>query len=1485
MKIHGPAMSCKAKKPETTCEAGSSLSPAIRPANGMWQTESGRPAGPFRRTLAPIALLVVLLMTSSSLINSSRSSSGTNPAAIPPGDTQPAARPGVASPISTAPAIRPSASSFSPFYNSTPLNAGIFPGICSGFCAQQAQSPSVMTLTNGHIGVGFSVVTNQTISTCANAPGNSTIQIGYATSSDGGRSFTNPRLIGDGGASACPYNQFFEPSFAAGSAGRVYGAYVEANATFSQMFQTYGQVIYPYAYRTATALAFVNSTDNGTTFTTGQVLVAGVNISRPAVAAFGRSVYIVYQNDTNVSGAIPGGHMPIRQYFLYSTNAGSTWHGPYAIPTKASWDPAELNTTLSPSIAVNASGSIAVVFAENRTCEAWCIGSRGAAYAYDIVAIHSSTNGTTWTGPVVIARGAGEAPGNGAYALFQETPATAVAFGPTSGTVYVAYSASTNLSLVDPPWSPFLPAMDYSRPTMFASASTDNAATWSTPVPLAAPLRSVDDFQQLFGEANFNPGIGVSPAGKVYVEWTYFSWTNGACGFTAFSANSYAQSTEEYVATSFDGIGWSTPSLVNVSVPSAGIDYLNYLGYQGSIAFTPGGQPVLAYAMPLTFLQYNFTSAQNWDITAVEISVPFVGATTNVTFIENGLAPGTAWTATIQGVGLNTTASQFTVTGVPKGRPVYIQWPYGFPRPGDFSPFVAPVVSDAPLVQGGPAAVFNAPSTVYFNFTTFYPLGLHLMPAEVPSLNLFWQNQGPNASFQYTGSYYTFIFGTTVYTGSSGCPVPWFFPKGMTLHIGSVVGGMNLGLSGSTPIGYWTGNGPGNYTGSGPYANLTIGGPINETLWMSGAGTYSELVRAPTLPSTSRFNVTIDGVPYSGQGQANLSAPSLGTGPHLLTNITANSSRAGWKYFGRADTGARFILPEQPVVNLTFALVDAAAAAGTVAFHAPQLPNGTVWHLNVNGTEYSSSTPWINLTTRPGNFSVDAYPIVDASANSTLAPVAPSATLSLSPGRTYDINFTAAYRVDVSGSVGGTVAVQGASQAFYIPGSRVTFNATALPGYSWAGWTGHGVGAYSGPNRSATITVQGPVVEVAAFVPLALDRFNLTVQETGVPNGTEWSVDLNGVGYSSNSSTLVIGNLYSFANSGNLGRYTLRVPYAYDNGTAPGTRYVPTSYSTTALGGGSASIQFVPQYFLQVQATTGALSVSPSGWQTAGAVVALSAIAADGFVFDRWVGTGPGNYSGPMVNPTISLTGPLTETAVFQPVTPTPPPRYSVAFHLASTLDPGTVWTIQFNGTNVTSVGPDLVVSGLLAGTYSVNEFSALAPSGLTLYDPTAPTSQIDLTANRTIATSFSTLYYVSVAAVGPGTASPTSGWRAAGLTIALSATPTGANIFLGWSSTGAGSYSGLSAQWNLKVTNPIQEIASFGPAAPAATKTTSSTNSLWSDPYLWVALAVVGLAAGLAIGYLLVRRRGGGTSAPAYSESDGGDPSSTEAGSSEGET
>src|SRR4029077_8155587 len=71
------------------------------------------------------------------------------------------------------------------------------------------------------------------------------------------------------------------------------------------------------------------------------------------------------------------------------------------------------------------------------------------------------------------------------------------------------------------------------------------------------------------------------------------------------------------------------------------------------------------------------------------------------------------------------------------------------------------------------------------------------------------------------------------------------------------------------------------------------------------------------------------------------------------------------------------------------------------------------------------------------------------------------------------------------------------------------------------------------------------------------------------------------------------------------------------------------------------------QYYLTMSAGTGG-SVSPSsGWENSGAAVAISATPPTGYSFSGWTGSGTGSYSGTSNPASITMSGPITETAAF----------------------------------------------------------------------------------------------------------------------------------------------------------------------------------------------------------------------------------------------
>ena len=93
-----------------------------------------------------------------------------------------------------------------------------------------------------------------------------------------------------------------------------------------------------------------------------------------------------------------------------------------------------------------------------------------------------------------------------------------------------------------------------------------------------------------------------------------------------------------------------------------------------------------------------------------------------------------------------------------------------------------------------------------------------------------------------------------------------------------------------------------------------------------------------------------------------------------------------------------------------------------------------------------------------------------------------SHTVAPTTNTTYTATFTTQYYLTMVAGTGGTV-----SPTSQWKNSGATVSITATPtnntqvSYSFSGWTGSGTGFYSGTNNPASITMNGPITENAAF--------------------------------------------------------------------------------------------------------------------------------------------------------------------------------------------------------------------------------------------------------------------------------------------------------------------------------------------------------------------------------------------------------------------
>ena len=235
--------------------------------------------------------------------------------------------------------------------------------------------------------------------------------------------------------------------------------------------------------------------------------------------------------------------------------------------------------------------------------------------------------------------------------------------------------------------------------------------------------------------------------------------------------------------------------------------------------------------------------------------------------------------------------------------------------------------------------------------------------------------------------------------------------------------------------------------------------------------------------------------------------------------------------------------------------------------------------------------------------------------------------------KTYTATFRKQYYLTMAHGTGGTVTP---ASGWKNSGTAVSIHAMPTNGYSFSNWSGSGSGSYSGTNNPASITMNGPITENGSFT-----QSNVQVIVQTNLAGLSFSVD--GTTYSSTQPfSWVPGSNHTIATT------------SPQNGT-PGVRYTWISWT----GGGAISHTVAPttnktytanfntQYFLTMSHGTGG-TVSPmSAWKNSGTVVSIHATPASGYSFTNWTGSGAGSYSGPNNPASITMGGPITETASF----------------------------------------------------------------------------------------------------------------------------------------------------------------------------------------------------------------------------------------------
>jgi len=248
-----------------------------------------------------------------------------------------------------------------------------------------------------------------------------------------------------------------------------------------------------------------------------------------------------------------------------------------------------------------------------------------------------------------------------------------------------------------------------------------------------------------------------------------------------------------------------------------------------------------------------------------------------------------------------------------------------------------------------------------------------------------------------------------------------------------------------------------------------------------------------------------------------------------------------------------------------------------------------------------------------------------------------SHTVAPTANKTYTASFTKQYFLTMSAGTGGKVSpASGWKNSGAIVSLTATPTNTTLVSYSFSGWTGSGTGSFSGTTNPVSIVMGGPITETASFVQ---NPVNVTVQTN--PIGLSFSVD--GTPY---TATQIFswqpGSSHTIATSSPQNGAT-GVRYLWKTWSDAGT----ISHSVSPTTNKTYTANFTTQYFLTMSAGTGGTVTPASGWKNSGTAVSITAKPSTGYSFTSWTGTGTGSFSGTTNPSSITMGGPISETATF----------------------------------------------------------------------------------------------------------------------------------------------------------------------------------------------------------------------------------------------
>jgi hypothetical protein len=1463
-----------------------------------------RPAVARVRWLGPVAIVLLLAIAvpaGAFPLGSSVAGPSTSPATATPGV-------GAASPTAVSHPASVAAAANGPgvfFSTQSVPNASLSHLTCYGStCVNVSNDPSINWTSSGAIAVAYTAWTND--SPCHAAIPYAQSEIGFVASTNGGTSWSTPRYLGAptscSSAQATAEPDAWQPSLTSLGNGTLVLVYVAFNSTGPVNYLGLGPATYTV---TTDRLLLTESYNNGTTWTAPIALnvsdnpglgAAAFTAERPSAVATGDTVYVAWMNVTAMVGfsGTPVGSSAVQ--LLVSTNNGTTWPAsPTTLPVVTAH--AGISVAMNPNAIVLPSGQLSVAYATNLSYHATygCQNSTclAAGWEADVVVASSTNNGSTFS-VATAASGVLVAPMRYADSFLDPSPQ--LAYGGPSTEIALTFAAGEVVTAC--PGGTCGPVRD--SEVIYVANSSTAGATWSMAHTVMDGLWSYGPFGTYYLSFAYNPTIAIDRNGTVDLAFTYDNYT--LCQLT-LTGGEFCGPQQEVFAQSTDyGATFVGPELVSTDWSQL---YNNPSVPDGEYATTvaAGGQLWIAWSLdacPGWASGFYGPFPTPFCYSEVSLSSLVTGPGLTLTFSESGLTPGIPWNVSVMGNARSALApATLSVSGVPAG--ASLEWGFATaisPQYGErfagssfssspssytssttisvaytsqvlvnvgtvpsFPTSIPPYVPDC--FTGYPATAWDDPScaTMNYNVTVSPPIGAASGPGST------WVSPGTAYSVDVTpiGAYYCTV-------GAGGC------------YDNNV---LNLTFLS------WTGTGNGSVNTTANSTTFVANGPVNETanFLLSGYCYVDYYLVSPATSQCLQDNTSLTfhetGLPAGTAWDVSVSSAF---GSTTVTNSTPWNPVVGAATIGPATfqvwtvpgaTGywvpsttplSPVQLPVQGLVDVNFTLDRSLAGLSfPLDVSTSGLPAGLPWSYGLNASSYAVASGNSTVTTAPaGSYTVGGSPVeepngtewvvtgVDARSDvvnrsgwsNTSAP----GTVTVHGPAVVVLVYSPRYWLDVVATTGGAA---GPSDAYYVPGASATLSESALVGYHFTSWTGTGSGATGGAQdaqSAPTIHVNGPITELANFVENASTGDTVTVTESGLPSGAAFSFSIGATGYTANGSDAIGG----FTD----GPYAFHAENATDLGTGElgEVTAVTSTYTTNpngtlqVVGDGSVQVNYT---VLDLLTTTvvGSGSIEPNTeWVAASSVVTVTATAATGWQFDSLSTVLPFTEV-PLSTDTfhVAVNTPGTVVAQFS-LTPTgPTPTYTLTVN-ATGLPSGVVWNVTAGPTGTSGSGSTLNLSGLPAGTYNLTAPTVYVGTG-TRYVPAAGTISVTLPLTSPVTVAFMVQYDLSILGGPGGTVGPGSEWVASGTTVTLSETANATEVFLNWTGSGAGSYTGTAAAGTVTVKGPVTEVASFGPT-PSSTTTNGSSGS--SFPTLGVGLLVVLLIVGAVVGLLLGRRSGG---------------------------